>query len=229
MQEWIKQKLREKGKRQKDLAVALSVEPPRIGEMIAGKRQIKVSEAALIAEFFRMPVDETVAMILGDEVTVPRRPASIKDTLKTGVVEFGKDEFASLPRFDAGFSAGDGSLIDPNAEPIGYQLIENQWLRTVTNAAPEHLAVVKVDGDSMETTLSDGDWVLLDRTQKRITREGIYALAVHDSCWIKRVSLNLRDKLVRVISDNDRYPVQELPEDELTLIGRVLSVVWRKT
>jgi len=151
------------------------------------------------------------------------------DPLSTGIVEVGENEFASLPRYEAQFSAGHGSLIDPNAGPIGHQLIEYQWLRTVTNAAPEHLAVVKVDGDSMETTLSDGDWVLLDRTQKRITREGIYALAVHDSCWIKRVSLNLRDKLVRVISDNDRYPVQELPEDELALIGRVLSVVWRKT
>jgi len=228
MQDWIKKELQEKGGRQKDLADALGLDPPRIGEIIAGTRQIKVKEAARLATFFSIPIEDAVANILGEDLPAQRRPASAA-TLTTGIIEFGKDEFASLPRYDAAFSAGDGSLIDPNAEPIGHQLIEHQWLRAVTNASPNHLAVVRVDGDSMEHTLSDGDWVLLDRTQQRITREGIYALAVHDSCWIKRVSLNLREKMVRVISDNDRYPVQELPEDELTLIGRVLSVVWRKT
>lgn len=201
-------------------------------------RRIGMSQQAtnifLNGDASRWKYSVTAAKVLGVtaewlEIGMEISGGNNRGILSTGVVEFGKDEFASLPRYDARFSAGNGSLIDPNAEPIGYQLIEQQWLRSVTNAAPEHLAVVKVDGDSMETTLSDGDWVLLDRTQKRITREGIYALAVHDSCWIKRVSLNLREKLVRVISDNDRYPVQELPEDELTLIGRVLSVVWRKT
>lgn len=186
-----------------------------------GRNVLRQHEMADAAALLGVPIEYLV--------TGKQQQGVLGGPLSTGIVEFGKDEFASLPRYDAAFSAGDGSLIDPNAEPIGHQLIEYQWLRAVTNAAPNHLAVVRVDGDSMEHTLSDGDWVLLDRTQRRITREGIYALAVHDSCWIKRVSLNLREKMVRVISDNDRYPVQELPEDELTLIGRVLSVVWRKT
>jgi phage repressor protein C with HTH and peptisase S24 domain len=31
-----------------------------------------------------------------------------------------------------------------------------------------------------------------------------------------------------VISDNPRYPVQELPADDLTVIGRIVWIVARK-
>lgn len=145
-----------------------------------------------------------------------------------GLVEVQGAEFASIARYDAALSAGPGSIIDPNAEPIGYHLIEAQWLHTVTRTAPEHMAVIRVSGDSMEDTLSNGDWVLLDRTQNRAAQEGIYALQIDDTTWVKRLTLNLRERLIRVVSDNPRYPVQDLPPDDLTVIGRVVCIVARK-
>src|SRR5690606_23982993 len=117
---------------------------------------------------------------------------------------------------------------DPEAEPLGFHLFEAQWLRSVTRAAPAHLAVLRVDGDSMEDTLRDGDFVLVDRSQSRFGREGIYALAIGENAWVKRLSLNLREKLIRIISDNPAYPPQELEEQELFLIGRVVWIVGRK-
>jgi transcriptional regulator with XRE-family HTH domain len=147
---------------------------------------------------------------------------------ENAVVEFDGAEHTALQRFDAGLSAGPGSLVEDHPEPLGYQLIETQWLRSLTRAAPDHLCVVRVDGDSMENTLMDGDWVLLDRSKRRVSREGLYAIRVHDSCWIKRISINLKEKLVRVISDNPRYKMDELPEEDLALIGRVIALVARK-
>lgn len=145
-----------------------------------------------------------------------------------GIVEINDVEFASIPRYDASLSAGPGSIIDPNAEPIGYHLIEAQWLNAVTRAAPQNLAVIRVSGDSMEDTLSNGDWVLLDRTQTRAAEEGIYALQIDDTTWVKRLTLNLRERLIRVVSDNPKYPVQDLPADDLTVVGRVVCIVARK-
>lgn len=145
-----------------------------------------------------------------------------------GMVEMSGAEVAAVPRYDAAMSAGAGSIIDPEAEPIGHWFIEAQWLRAVTNTAPSRLAVLRVSGDSMEDTLADGDWVLVDRGQTRASQEGIYALQVADSTWVKRLTLNLREKLIRVISDNPRYPVQELPENELSVIGRIVWIVARK-
>jgi phage repressor protein C with HTH and peptisase S24 domain len=160
--------------------------------------------------------------------TTPRTPPEIPPAPIGAIVEFGHTEMGVIPRFDAGLSAGNGSLVDESAEPLGVMLFEMQWIRSVTRAAPEHLAVVRVDGDSMRDTLADGDWVLIDRTQTRINREGIYALRIGDACWIKRISLNLRDRLVAIISDNQNYRVQELPEEDLAIIGRVVWIVGRK-
>ena len=80
----------------------------------------------------------------------------------------------------------------------------------------------------MEPTLSKGDWILIDRTQRRIDREGVYAIQVGDAAWVKRISLNLRDKVVQVISDNKVYPMQELAEEDLSIIGRAIWVVGRR-
>jgi phage repressor protein C with HTH and peptisase S24 domain len=145
-----------------------------------------------------------------------------------GVVEIGRANYIAIGRYDASFSAGPGSLLDSATGPLDYYLAEVSWLHGLTRSAPEHLAIVRVAGDSMVETLYDGDWVLVDRQQKRVTREGIYALQVGEDAWIKRLSVNLKDKLVRIISDNPKYPMQELPEDELMIFGRSIALVARK-
>jgi len=123
---------------------------------------------------------------------------------------------------------GPGSLAEENPEPLGYWLIERQWLAAITRVAPDHLAIVKADGDSMQPTLLGGDWVLIDRTQTRLTREGIYAVRVGSDTWIKRISLNLREKTVRIISDNPTTPVQDVEESELSIVGKVVALVARR-
>lgn len=138
------------------------------------------------------------------------------------------DNITSVVRYDAALSAGPGSLIDPNAEPLGICHFETQWLRSVTRAASDNLAVVRVAGDSMFPTLSDGDWILIDRTQRRPAQEGVYAIRVHDSVWIKRLSINLKDRLIQIISDNTFYPVQEVDAEDLDIIGKAVWIVARK-
>ena len=150
------------------------------------------------------------------------------DQLNSGMVEIDGLEFVSVARFDAALSAGPGCIMEDKPEPLGYQLFEAQWLRAVTRAAPSSLAVLQVDGDSMEETLMDDDWVLVDRTQTRLNRTGIYAIQVSDTAWVKRIELDLETKLVQLISDNQRYPIRRLPEEELQVLGRVLWVVGRK-
>lgn len=170
------------------------------------------------------------AWILTGEGRGPTLEAQVIEAPPTnpGIVEFGRAAYTAIGRYDAAFSAGPGSLVEPNPVPLGYYLAETQWLHALTKAAPAQLAIVRVAGDSMVNTLHDGDWVLIDRTQRSISREGIYAIQVLDTAWVKRLSLNLKEKLVRVISDNPVVPMQELPEDELEIVGRVISLVARR-
>ena len=145
---------------------------------------------------------------------------------KTDVVN--RQEYTEIGRFDASFSMGPGALVAENPEPLGYWMVETQWLNGITRSAPNSLAIVRADGDSMTPTLHAGDWVLIDKAQTRLSREGIYAIRVGDDVWIKRLSLNLRDKLVRIISDNATIPWQDIGEDDLHVIGRVVAIVARK-
>ena len=158
----------------------------------------------------------------------PDHPPLYSGNLSAGMVEIEGEDWISVGRYDARLSAGAGSLLDTHPEPLGYALFEAQWLREVTRAAPSQLALVRVDGDSMLPTFQDGDWVMVDRSQARFDREGVYALRVGEAAWIKRLSLNLREKLIRIISDNPAYPQQELEEHEVSLIGRVVWIVGRK-
>lgn len=155
-------------------------------------------------------------------------PAAYSGDLQPGTIEVGGTDFTAIGQYDAAFSAGQGSLLDPHEEPLGYHLVQAQWLHTVTHSSPDHLAVVRVDGDSMESTLHDGDWVLIDRKQTKALRAGIYAINAHGHCWIKRLNVSLSKKLIQIISDNKAYEIDELPEEEVTLIGRVISLVIRK-
>jgi hypothetical protein len=144
-------------------------------------------------------------------------------------VEVGDQSFTPVGRFDASFSMGPGSLIPDMPEPLGYWMLETQWLRTLSKAPQVELAIVRCSNDSMQPTFFDGDWVLIDKTQKRLSREGLYAIRVGDDSWIKRISLNIRTKKIRVLSDNPTTPAQpDVDEEDLCVIGRVVALVARK-
>lgn len=229
----IRKLRKQKGLSGEDLAKQLSTTRQTIHRLETGKIQL----TSLWAERIAKVLDSDPATVLGfspdevDDLSIDRAPdvlPAYSGSLAEEIIEIGGSEYVSVGRYDAALSAGPGSVLDPDAEPLGFHLFEAQWLRSVTRAAPAHLAVLRVDGDSMEDTLRDGDFVLVDRSQNRFGREGIYALAIGENAWVKRLSLNLRERLIRVISDNPAYPQQELDEHELFLIGRVVWIVGRK-
>lgn len=167
---------------------------------------------ASITAWFLAPSDEDT----GDLEAVYAAPAVAEGYIPIG-------------RFDTSFSMGPGSLIEERPVPLGYMVFEEQWVRTLSAVAPAHLAVVKVDGDSMMPTLHAGDLVLIDRTKTKPNREGIYAIRVGDIAWVKRVSINLKTQKIRVLSDNPLIPKQpEMDEDDLAILGRVIALVARK-
>ena len=164
-----------------------------------------------------------------DVTRTPEQPPLHLGSLQTGITEIEGIPYYSLPRFDAALSAGPGSIIDPYAEPIGFHLVEMSWIKALTNTLPNALAVLRVANDSMVDTLKEGDWILLDRSQTRLSRSGIYGLQVEEDAWVKRCEIDIADRsMVTVISDNPKYPARNVSGDDLNVIGRVLAVVMRK-
>jgi SOS-response transcriptional repressor LexA len=89
----------------------------------------------------------------------------------------------------------------------------------------DQLCLFRVQGDSMDPTLSHGDYLLVDRAQRRL-HDGIYAFIFNDQINIKRV-INIVEG-VEIISDNQAlYPpfhITNVDMQRVYVIGRALWV-----
>jgi phage repressor protein C with HTH and peptisase S24 domain len=134
------------------------------------------------------------------------------------------DQIAMLPVYDLRLSAGPGAWTEGNDnEPLLYEPYRFDWLRTISAAPPQMLIIARVEGDSMEATLHSGDQVLIDRTRRRATRDGIYGLRRGDDIQVKRVAVDPRSGLLTIISDNPHYPRWDgINPDTIDIIGRVI-------
>lgn len=130
----------------------------------------------------------------------------------------------AVPRLDVGASAGAGAFgADERAR--SYLAFDPLWLRKLGAGDPRQLSIIRVEGDSMEPTLADGDEILVDRceTADRL-RDGIYVLRLDDALMVKRVALNPASRRVSVTSDNEAYPGwPDCDPASIDIIGRV---VW---
>lgn len=88
----------------------------------------------------------------------------------------------------------------------------------------DNLIAATVKGDSMEPTLHDGEPVAYVREFEN--GDGIYALAILDEVYIKRLSIDKLKREVTIISDNPKYPAKTYPMDQegLQVLGKV--VFW---
>lgn len=133
------------------------------------------------------------------------------------------EKFETVPIFDIRASAGPGAMAE-DGEPIGYQPYREQELSRITRADLSDLAVIRVAGDSMEPTLTNADQVLIDRTVKKVGRDGIYILALDDELLVKRCQVDLQTREIIVKSDNPNYDTMRVSgKNKISILGRV---VW---
>jgi phage repressor protein C with HTH and peptisase S24 domain len=134
------------------------------------------------------------------------------------------DALVPVPRLNIGAAAGAGAF-GGDERARGHIAFDAGWLRRVARGAPEQLSIIRVAGDSMAPTLSDGDDILVDRGDagERL-RDGIYVLRIDDALVVKRLALNPAARSVSIRSDNPAYPGwPDCAPDAIDLVGRV---VW---
>jgi len=131
-----------------------------------------------------------------------------------------RGEWLEVPRLPLGASAGPG-LVPGEEGPVGAFRFSARWLRE-QGLDPALLSAIRVEGDSMESTLRDGDEILVDRTL-RSWRDGVHVVRTGDALLVKRLDL-ARPGLIALLSDNPAYRPIELSPAEVEVIGRV---VWK--
>ena len=129
----------------------------------------------------------------------------------------------SVRRLDVGASAGPGAL-GADERALGAMAFDAQWLRRLGIGSRDSLSLIRVQGDSMAPTLTDGDEILVDGSdQADRLRDGIYVLRIDDALVVKRLALS-PGRRVAVRSDNEAYPAW--PDCDLSSIDLVGRVVW---
>ncbi|HEY0111716.1 MAG TPA: S24 family peptidase [Allosphingosinicella sp.] len=131
----------------------------------------------------------------------------------------------SVARMDVGASAGPGAVSEDERR-LGRIGFDTHWLRRLgVGSAEGRLSLIRVEGDSMVPTLSDGDEILVDGEDgaERL-RDGIYVLRVEDALLVKRLALGPSGR-VTIHSDNEAYPSwSDRDPAEVRIVGRVVWV-----
>jgi hypothetical protein len=138
-------------------------------------------------------------------------------------------DYVLIPHLDIGASAGSGA--EPGGEsPVAVLAFQSNWVRGIASGRPEALSVIRVEGDSMLPTLTDGDNILVDTDDRERLRDGIYVLRTDDALLVKRLSINPATRRLTIRSDNSAYPSwDDCDPATVAVIGRVVWVGRRLT
>jgi len=120
-------------------------------------------------------------------------------------------------------SAGGGAFNDESAE-VAHLVVDPIFVDSLNITSRENIEAIRVVGDSMEDTISEGSIILIDRGRSNLTSGGIFVLNTQGGVIVKRISLNPNGH-IDLISDNKIYPVQTVAPDEVTVIGKVVGAL----
>ncbi len=125
--------------------------------------------------------------------------------------------------------------IDGNGEPpktlaisdVLVQIAKNWMVENFSNNS-DHLAAFVVSGDNMYPTIKDNSLVLIDKSENKISGDGVYAfLNVKTGLMIRRVKREI-DGTVDLKDDNPIYGHTRMDPNEVSaLISRGTSILGR--
>ncbi|MCU8068186.1 XRE family transcriptional regulator [Shewanella sp. SM32] len=133
-------------------------------------------------------------------------------------------EFALIPGYNVQVSAGWGCEGSDELEPTRYLAFRRRWLKW-RGFSENDLTLVWAKGDSMDTTISDNDTLLVHMKRNQPTDGNIFVIRNHNQLWVKRVQVMPNSWLL--LSDNKVYQSIEVPMDEqhnFQVIGQVVHI-----
>lgn len=169
-------------------------------------RKLEEQDRATLARFFGVNEAELREAQDNSYVKAPRR--------ETGA-------WVDVPRLDLGASAGPGAMPPGGEVAFDTFRFSRRWLAE-QGLERAQLSAIRVEGDSMEPLLNDGDEILVDRSP-RAFRDGIHVVRLCETLMVKRVASAGAGRIA-LLSQNLAYPPVEVAADEVAIIGRV---VWK--
>ena len=200
----------ERGENYADLSRLIGRNPAYIQQFIKRGTPRKLDEADrhVLARYFG--VAEQMLGGSAAPVTVPARTR-------------GMPAVVAVPCLALGASAGVGTL-DEDERTAGVMAFDAHWLRHL-GVRPQRVSIIRVDGESMAPTLSDGDDIMVDHDDDATRlRDGVYVLRLDGVLMVKRIAMGPLRGRFSVVSDNLHYP--DWTDIDPALVDIVGRVVW---
>ncbi len=192
---------------QKDFANILNWTIGRVQDLESGKvKELKASEAEEIQEKF---------LINGWWLLTGKGQMLLKEN--NLVISNNNNYNIDLLSVRAGAGEGIYNYVIETVDTIS---LDKNFFRTPINT--NKVKGIQVDGDSMEPTLRDGDYVLIDENTT-FGVNGIYAIQLGGQILIKRLQFKM-DGSVLIISDNSKYQSETFNPTENQLPFQVLGL-----
>lgn len=238
--EKIKSRRRELRLSQQQLADRLGWRQSRIGNYEAGVRDIGTDDLRSIAEALEMTFDELVSgnyssTSIGNQ-TISGSSVNITTANQInhggGLItqpEQGTSHTHRIDYLDVRVAAGLTGFENSDYPEIVSSLFlsDEGLLQIIGRKSAAGIKIVNVPTDSMEPTIRKGDWVFLDTNINYYNGDGVYAFAIDNALFIKRIQ-----KLVgggyRLHSDNKDYDPQDITDEicqTAKFIGRFIKTI----
>lgn len=196
-----------------ELAEALNVSPQWLAH---GQGDMRISD-----------VDQLIKKNTNPKSDISSAP--FKATVWEGMNEPDGQEFVNIPLIDVEFSAGPGrcELVDDET----FSLIFRRYSLRKMGVSAQDARLVRVSGDSMYPTLSDGDIVGINTSEKSIRDGKTYAICHDDMLRIKTLVSRPGEIIIRSLN-RELYPdeIIDAPNfhKNVRIIGRVFwsSHTW---
>ena len=133
------------------------------------------------------------------------------------------DNYYLIPRYDVHADCGSGAVVE-SEQVLERLAFVKQWVNA--HHQPSDLFLITAQGHSMVPTIYEGDILLVDKSRKRPSDDGIYILSVDHELIAKRLQ-RMFDGSVMIVSDNKAYTEQLVPQDQVDKLDIVGRVVWK--
>ena len=202
----------DRGENYADLSRLIGRNPAYIQQFIkrGTPRKLDEDDRRVLARYFGGP-----EQMLGGTAAVPLSATPGRMRTLPAVV--------AVPRLALGASAGGGTL-DEDERAAGVMAFDAHWLRHL-GVRPQRVSIIRVDGESMAPTLSDGDDIMVDHDDDALRlRDGVYVLRLDGVLMVKRIAMGPLRGRFSVVSDNVHYPDwADIDPALVDIVGRVVG------
>ena len=143
-------------------------------------------------------------------------------TIAEKIVSIFDSDSVKIDVLDVTACCGDG--IENLPEKVcGHWKLPLAEFKSITSGNPNNIKMLRVQGDSMQPTINEGDWVWVDTSNNFIGSDGLYMIRMATGLAVKRLQSGLNDVVIK--SDNTSYSDITASVGEIQIVGKVVYIL----